>query len=102
MKALIPAGAGYTRSNLADNTVTLGHSVTPRITLANRRRHSHRHLREHAEWQSSHDSIIGSTQITRWPYSNSKATDEFLALSYHREQGLPVVIVRCFNTVGPR
>jgi UDP-glucose 4-epimerase len=48
------------------------------------------------------DSIIGSTQITRWLYANSKATDEFLALAYHRERGLPVVIVRLFNTIGPR
>jgi UDP-glucose 4-epimerase len=48
------------------------------------------------------DSIIGSTQITRWLYANTKATDEFLALAYHRDRGLPVVIVRYFNTVGPR
>jgi UDP-glucose 4-epimerase len=48
------------------------------------------------------DSIIGSTQITRWLYANSKATDEFLALAYHRERSLPVVIVRFFNTIGPR
>jgi len=48
------------------------------------------------------DSVIGSTQITRWLYANSKATDEFLSLAYHRDRGLPVVIIRFFNTVGPR
>jgi UDP-glucose 4-epimerase len=48
------------------------------------------------------DSVIGSTQITRWLYANTKATDEFLALAYHRDRNLPVVIVRFFNTVGPR
>jgi nucleoside-diphosphate-sugar epimerase len=48
------------------------------------------------------DSIIGSTQITRWLYANTKATDEFLGFAYHRERGLPVVIVRFFNTIGPR
>src|SRR5919199_903374 len=48
------------------------------------------------------DSIIGSTRITRWLYANTKATDEFLALAYHREREVPVVIVRFFNTVGPR
>jgi nucleoside-diphosphate-sugar epimerase len=48
------------------------------------------------------DSIIGSTQITRWLYANSKATDEFLSLAYHRERGVPVIICRFFNTVGPR
>jgi UDP-glucose 4-epimerase len=48
------------------------------------------------------DSIIGSTQITRWLYANTKATDEFLSLAYHRDRGLPVVIVRFFNTIGAR
>jgi len=48
------------------------------------------------------DSVIGSTHVTRWLYANTKATDEFLALAYHRDKGLPVVIVRFFNTVGPR
>lgn len=48
------------------------------------------------------DSVLGATTITRWLYANSKATDEFLAFAYHRERGLPVVVVRFFNTVGPR
>ncbi|MCF7919533.1 MAG: GDP-mannose 4,6-dehydratase [Candidatus Cloacimonetes bacterium] len=48
------------------------------------------------------DRLLGSTHISRWSYSSSKAIDEFLALAYHREKRLPIVIVRCFNTVGPR
>ena len=48
------------------------------------------------------DSVIGSTSIRRWGYACSKALDEFLALAYHREKGLPVVVLRLFNTVGPR
>ncbi len=48
------------------------------------------------------DCVIGSTRVTRWLYANTKATDEFLAFAYHRDKGLPVVIVRFFNTVGPR
>lgn len=48
------------------------------------------------------DRFLGSTHISRWSYSSSKAIDEFLALAYHREKRLPIVIVRCFNTVGPR
>lgn len=48
------------------------------------------------------DRILGSTSISRWGYSCSKAIDEFFALAYYREKKLPVVIVRCFNTVGPR
>ncbi|MCA9257331.1 MAG: GDP-mannose 4,6-dehydratase, partial [Phycisphaerales bacterium] len=37
-----------------------------------------------------------------WAYACSKAMDEFMALAFHRERGLPVIIVRLFNTVGPR
>lgn len=48
------------------------------------------------------DSVFGATTKSRWSYACSKAMDEFLALAYHKEQGLPVVIVRFFNTVGPR
>lgn len=48
------------------------------------------------------DRLLGSTHISRWGYSCSKAIDEFLSLAYYREKKLPVVIVRCFNTVGPR
>ena len=47
-------------------------------------------------------SWIGPPLYGRWSYACSKAIDEFLALSYHRELDLPVVIVRLFNTVGPR
>jgi UDP-glucose 4-epimerase len=48
------------------------------------------------------DLVLGSTHRPRWGYACSKAIDEFLALAYHREQGLPAIVVRLFNTVGPR
>lgn len=48
------------------------------------------------------DRILGPTTRSRWSYSTSKALDEFLALAYHKEIGLPIVIFRLFNTVGPR
>ncbi|MFW6158103.1 MAG: GDP-mannose 4,6-dehydratase [Planctomycetota bacterium] len=48
------------------------------------------------------DMVLGPTTHSRWCYACSKAIDEFLALAYHRERGLPVVIGRFFNTVGPR
>lgn len=48
------------------------------------------------------DSVLGSTATARWGYACSKALDEFLALAYCREHGLPVVILRFFNTLGPR
>jgi UDP-glucose 4-epimerase len=48
------------------------------------------------------DSLLGPTTKSRWSYAASKAIDEFLALAYHYEVGLPVVLFRLFNTVGPR
>jgi nucleoside-diphosphate-sugar epimerase len=48
------------------------------------------------------DLVLGATVKHRWAYACSKAIDEFLALAYWRERKLPVIIVRFFNTVGPR
>src|SRR5436309_4616561 len=45
---------------------------------------------------------MGATTKGRWSYACSKAIDEFLALAYWREKKLPTIIVRLFNTVGPR
>jgi UDP-glucose 4-epimerase len=48
------------------------------------------------------DRILGSPSIVRWAYSTAKAVDEILANCYHRERGLPTIVVRLFNTVGAR
>ncbi|CAG0969772.1 partial UDP-glucose 4-epimerase, partial [Gammaproteobacteria bacterium] len=48
------------------------------------------------------DRVYGATTKSRWSYAESKAMDEFLALAYHQQFGLPMVICRFFNTVGPR
>jgi len=48
------------------------------------------------------DVAYGPTTVSRWSYAQTKAIDEYLALAYHRQRGLPVVAVRFFNTVGPR
>jgi len=48
------------------------------------------------------DLVMGATVKHRWAYACSKAIDEFLALAYWKERGLPVVVVRFFNTVGPK
>src|SRR5215467_2858998 len=48
------------------------------------------------------DLVLGPTTKGRWSYAASKALDEFLALSYWKEKKLPVIVVRFFNTVGPR
>ncbi len=53
-------------------------------------------------YKEDDDRLMGATSKHRWAYATSKALDEFLALAYHKEYDLPVVIFRLFNTVGPR
>ena len=57
---------------------------------------------ERVPYAEDHDMVLGPTTHSRWAYAASKAIDEFLAVAYHRRDGLPVVIARLFNTVGPR
>ena len=53
-------------------------------------------------FRESDDSVLGATSLHRWSYACAKAMDEYLALAYHAERGLPAVIARFFNTTGPR
>jgi UDP-glucose 4-epimerase len=57
---------------------------------------------EKCPFSEDDDSVYGPTVKNRWSYACSKAVDEFLALAYHDERGLPVTIARLFNTTGPR
>ncbi len=59
---------------------------------------------KHIEHTLSEDDnrVMGTVKKRRWAYACSKTLDEFLALAYHDEKGLPVVVTRLFNTVGPR
>ncbi|MFQ5502506.1 MAG: GDP-mannose 4,6-dehydratase [Phycisphaerae bacterium] len=57
---------------------------------------------EQVPFREDDDTVLGSTKFSRWSYACSKAIDEFLALAYHQQYGLPAVVVRFFNTVGPR
>jgi UDP-glucose 4-epimerase len=58
--------------------------------------------REEVELEEDARRMYGPTTQRRWAYADSKAMDEFLALAHHQERGLDCVIVRLFNTVGPR
>src|SRR3954467_4258975 len=53
-------------------------------------------------FREDQDLVLGPTTKGRWSYACSKAIDEFLAIAYWHEKRLPVIIVRLFNTVGPR
>ncbi len=53
-------------------------------------------------FKETYDMVLGTTKNGRWSYACSKAIDEFLSLAYYKEKKLPVIVVRFFNTVGPR
>ena len=57
---------------------------------------------EDVPFREDSDLVMGPTPKHRWAYACSKAIDEFLALAYWKERKLPVIVVRFFNTVGPR
>ena len=57
---------------------------------------------DNVPFREDSDLVMGPTTKHRWAYACSKAIDEFLALAYWKERKLPVIIVRFFNTVGPR
>jgi len=57
---------------------------------------------ERSPFSEDDDVVYGPTVRSRWSYACSKATDEYLALAYHEKRGMPVVVARFFNTVGPR
>ncbi len=57
---------------------------------------------QHPAFSEEDDLLIGPPHQARWGYACSKLMDEFLALAYAKERGLPVTIARLFNTVGPR
>lgn len=56
----------------------------------------------HGPLHEEADRIFGSPFVSRWSYSTAKAVDEILAHAYWRERGLPTIVVRLFNCVGPR
>jgi nucleoside-diphosphate-sugar epimerase len=57
---------------------------------------------DRSPFREDDDRVLGSASVARWGYAVSKMADEVLASAYHRERGLPTIVVRLFNTVGPR
>ncbi len=57
---------------------------------------------ENVPFREDDDTLLGATRYSRWAYACSKAIDEFLGLAYFEQYGLPVIVTRFFNTVGPR
>ena len=88
-----------------ENVLKLAHYHRKKVLLASTSEVYGKSMEHNGGLEALHedeDWTLGPTTKRRWAYACSKAIDEFLALAYADEKGLPVVIARFFNTVGPR
>jgi UDP-glucose 4-epimerase len=84
----------------AENVIGAAHRYRRKILVASTSEIYGKNSRD--ALAESADRVLGSPKVARWAYSTSKAVDEVLAYAYHKERNLPTVVVRLFNTVGPR
>lgn len=84
----------------SENILEAAHRYRKKVLLASTSEIYGKNL--NGPFKEDDDRLLGSNKISRWGYSTSKAVDEILAFAYFRERGLPTVVVRLFNTVGPR
>jgi UDP-glucose 4-epimerase len=89
-------------TNLHETEVLLKAAATHRVPILIASTSEVYGKSEKPAFREEDDLLIGPPQHSRWGYACSKLMDEFLALAYAKERELPVVIVRLFNTVGPR
>ena len=89
-------------TNLHETEVLLKAAATHRVPILIASTSEVYGKSEKPAFSEDDDLLIGPPQHSRWGYACSKLMDEFLALAYAKERDLPVVIVRLFNTVGPR
>ncbi len=89
-------------TNLHETEVLLKAAATHRVPILIASTSEVYGKSEKPAFSEDDDLLIGPPQHSRWGYACSKLMDEFLALAYAKERELPVVIVRLFNTVGPR
>jgi UDP-glucose 4-epimerase len=89
-----------TNINSTEAVLTAAHRYGCKVLLASTSEVYGKGVR--VPFREDDDRLMGPTSRSRWAYAESKAVDEFLGLAYHHQFGLPVVIMRFFNTVGPR
>jgi UDP-glucose 4-epimerase len=89
-------------TNLHETEVLLETAAPPRVPLLIASTSEVYGKSEKPAFSEEDDLLIGPPHQSRWSYACSKLMDEFLALAFAKERGLPVTIVRLFNTVGPR
>ena len=103
VKLVVDSPVHTLETNLKSSDIVfkLAYRFNKKVLLASTSEVYGRHF-ENKPLSETDERIYGPTTVGRWSYATAKAIDEFLALAYHRERGLDVVITRFFNTVGPR
>lgn len=103
VKLVVDSPVRTLETNLKSSEIvfSLAHRFGKKVLLASTSEVYGRHALN-KPLKETDERIYGPTTIGRWSYAGAKAIDEFMALAYHRERNLDVVIVRFFNTVGPR
>ena len=103
VKLVVESPVRTLETNLHSSEIVfkLAHRCKKRLFLASTSEVYGRHY-ENKPLVETDERIYGPTTVGRWSYAGAKAIDEFMALAYHKERGLDVVIGRFFNTVGPR
>lgn len=98
--ALVTGGAGFIGSDLVDDLVSRADVAFHLAAAVGVKLIVERPLEFLVNEEG--DRVLGSPLVGRWSYSTSKAVDEIFSHAYWKAKGLPTVIVRLFNTVGPR
>ena len=103
VKLVVDSPVRTLETNLRSSEIVfkLAHRCRKKMFLASTSEVYGRHY-ENKPLSETDERIYGPTTVGRWSYAGAKAIDEFMALAYHRERDLDVVIGRFFNTVGPR
>lgn len=103
VKLVVDSPVRTLETNLKSSEIVfkLAYQARKKVLLASTSEVYGRHF-QNKPLSETDERIYGPTTVGRWSYAGAKAIDEFLALAYHRERGLDVVITRFFNTVGPR
>jgi UDP-glucose 4-epimerase len=102
VRLIIEAPTRTIETNVGGTEIVLKHAAKKRKTVVVASTSEVYGKSASVPFREDADLVLGPTSKSRWAYACSKMLDEFLGLAYHAEKKVPVVIVRLFNTIGPR
>lgn len=102
VKLIVESPVRTIETNIRGTEIVLAHAAKKRKRVLITSTSEVYGKRETIPFREDDDLVMGATNKGRWSYACSKAIDEFLAIAYWKEKKVPTVIVRLFNTVGPK